>query len=432
MRREENIKTEKNKKYILRFTRLAFMAIFVMMSLSFQACEEIPPAETSLSNGIWRGSVIAQGNEIPFNFEVSKKKGVIKIDLINGEEKLEIDEVSIIGDSLFFNMHIFDISVRAKIKKDSLAGVYIKNYAEDYVLPFTAEYGKTGRFDRMQSSNAFDGTWETIFTDPEGKEIPAVGIFKSRDSVLTGTFLTKTGDYRYLDGYTIKDTMYLFTFDGNHIYRFRAFKENDSIIRGEYWSGKTAYKTFVSKRNDSASLPDATSLTYLKDGYDRVDFSFPDLEGKQVSLSDDKYRDKVVILQIFGTWCPNCMDETRFYADWYSKNKDKGVEIIGLAYEVKPDFDYARNRVLTMKEKLSVPYDFVIAGTSTTKSATESLPMLNKVMSFPTSIFIDRKGKVRRIHTGFSGPATGSYYEEYVLEFNSFMKELIEESGGDS
>ena len=115
----------------------------------------------------------------------------------------------------------------------------------------------------------------------------------------------------------------------------------------------------------------------------------------------------------------------------YDKNKDQGVEIIGLAYENKKngktDFDYAKSRVKKMKEKYNVNYDFVIAGTSSSKEASESLPMLNKVMAFPTTIFIDKKGKVRKIHTGFSGPATGKYHEEYVNEFNSFMKELISE-----
>jgi len=191
--------------------------------------------------------------------------------------------------------------------------------------------------------------------------------------------------------------------------------------------GKTSYKTFISIKNDTVALPDANSLTYLKDGFDKVDFSFPDLNGNLLSPTDEKYKDKVVILQILGTWCPNCMDETRFLSDWYHKNQSKGVEIIGLAYEIKPEFEYARERVLSMKEKLNVPYDFVIAGTSSTKSASESLPMLNKVMSFPTSIIIDRKGKVRRIHTGFSGPATGVHYEEFVDDFNQFMKKLLDE-----
>lgn len=408
-----------------RLLRFGFPALFLVAFL-FTSCDK-PLPEAGLSEGIWRGEILAQDNQIPFNFNVNKAEGIYSITLINGDEELEIDDVNIIGDSLFFNMHIFDISIRAEMKGDTLKGTYTKNYAEDYVLPFTAVHGKKGRFDNVSSSDDFDGTWETTFYTQEGKETPAVGVFKAEDGVLKGTFLTKTGDYRFLDGYTEKDTMHLYTFDGNHIYKFKAFKESDSILKGEYWSGKTSYKTFVSKRNDTASLPDANSLTYLKEGYDRIEFSFPDLNGQEVSLTDEKYKDKVVILQIFGTWCPNCMDETRFLADWYRKNSDKGVEIIGLAYEIKPDFDYARDRVVTMREKLDVPYDFLIAGTSSTQSASESLPMLNHVMSFPTSIIIDRKGDVRRIHTGFSGPATGVYYEEFVDDFNQFMKEIIEE-----
>ena len=409
------------KKYIA-----PSLSLIIIAAISW-SCEK-PNPELGIKSGVWRGELTAQGNQIPFNFEVSKEDGSYHIKLVNGVEKLDIDRIDILDDSLFFDMHIFDISIKAKIYKDSLVGSYTKNYADNYVLPFKAIYGKEGRFDRTESSNLFDGTWETTFKDKDGKESSAIGIFKVEDKMLRGTFLTKTGDYRYLDGYTSKDTMYLYTFDGNHIFKFRAYKENDSLLKGEYWSGKTSYKTFESIKNDTVTLPDANSLTYLKEGYDQIDFSFPDLDGKMTSLKDEKYKDKIVVLQIFGTWCPNCMDETRFLSDWYHKNQAQGVEIIGLAYEIKPEFEYARDRVLTMKEKLDVPYDFLIAGTSSTKSASESLPMLNKVMSFPTSIIIDRKGKVRRIHTGFSGPATGVYYEEFVDDFNQFMQELINES----
>jgi len=409
-------------KNIIKSTSL----IFYLFIAAFFSCEE-PLPEVGLKPGIWRGEIVAQENKIPFNFEVEKNEGSYKINLINGDEKLDIDAVDILGDSLFFNMHIFDISIKAKIYKDSLVGSYTKNYAENYVLPFRATFGKTGRFDFVDSSDKFDGTWETVFKEEGGKETNAIGIFKAEGKSLKGTFLTKTGDYRFLDGYTVNDTMFLYTFDGNHIYKFRAYMENDSLLKGEYWSGKTAYKTFVSKKNDEVELPDPNSLTYLKDGFDKIEFSFPNLEGKLTTLEDEKYKDKIIILQILGTWCPNCMDETRFLSDWYNKNQSSGVEIIGLAYEVKPDFDYAKNRVETMKAKMDVPYDFLIAGTSTTESASASLPMLNKVISFPTSIIIDKTGQVRRIHTGFKGPATGVFYEEFVDEFNQFMKALIDE-----
>lgn len=408
------------KYFVLKFLSL-FLLLIILVS-----CEE-PRPELGLKSGVWRGEITAQGNNIPFNFEVKKDEGAYEILLINGMEKLKIDRIDIIGDSLFFDMHIFDISIKAEIDKEKLSGSYSKNYADGYVLPFRATYGKPRRFDNITVSDAFDGTWETTFTDKNGKKTSAIGIFESDSTHLNGTFLSKTGDYRFLDGYVEKDTMHLYSFDGNHIYKFKVRKENDSILKGEFWSGKTSYKTFVSMRNDSARLPDANSLTYLKEGYDEIDFSFPDLEGNMVSLSDEKFENKVVILQILGTWCPNCMDETRFLSDWYKKNNSEEVEILGLAYEIRPDFEYAKERVLTMKAKMNVPYDFVIAGTSSTKSASESLPMLNKVISFPTSIIIDKKGKVRRIHTGFSGPATGIYYEEFVDDFNQFMSSLLNE-----
>jgi hypothetical protein len=103
------------------------------------------------------------------------------------------------------------------------------------------------------------------------------------------------------------------------------------------------------------------------------------------------------------------------------------VEIIGLAYERKPDFAYAKSRVQKMKELMGVDYEVLIAGVSTTESASESLPMLNQIISFPTSIVIDKKGAVRKIHTGFNGPATGKYYDDFVKEFNSLMDTLVKE-----
>jgi thiol-disulfide isomerase/thioredoxin len=152
------------------------------------------------------------------------------------------------------------------------------------------------------------------------------------------------------------------------------------------------------------------------------------VDGKKVSLQDEKYQNKVIILQLFGTWCPNCMDETKFLAPWYNENKDRGVEIIGLAYERKPDFDYASNRVKKMIDKWNVEYDLVIAGTDDKVKAGETLPMLNAVAAFPTTIFIGKDGRVKKIHTGFNGPGTGEYYHQFIEQFNQTVNELLNEN----
>ena len=174
-------------------------------------------------------------------------------------------------------------------------------------------------------------------------------------------------------------------------------------------------------------MPDPESLTFLKEGYDKIDFTFPDVSGNPVKPSDDKFKDKVLILQIFGTWCPNCMDETKFLSKWYNENKERGVEILGLAYERKPDFVYATTRVNKMKAKLNVPYDFVIAGINDKEEAAKTLPMLNRVLAFPTTIIIGRDGKVKHIYTGFEGPGTGIYHERFKERFNQLINELLNE-----
>ncbi len=404
--------------------KIKISLVILLLSLSVSCKKEIKTTE--LKQGIWRGKIHMQDEVLPFNFNVIKDKDKYKIDLLNSKETIPLDEVHIVGDSVFISLHIFDIDLRAKINKQTLTGWYIKNYKENYKVPFTATYGKATRFDNPKSTTKFNGSWQTTFVEEDGTTYPAVGIFKKKGDLLTGTFLTETGDYRYLEGYTNGNKMRLVTFDGNHAFIFNATIKNDSLI-GEFLSGKSYKETFTAYKDSSAKLTKATELTYLKEGYDHIEFSFPNLEGNNVTLKDKKYQHKVVLLQIFGTWCPNCMDETKFYANWYQKNKDKDVEIIGLAYEAKDNFEYAKARVEKMKQKYKVGYDYVIAGVYDKEAAAKTLPMLNHIISFPTTIFIDKKGKVRRIHTGFSGPATGKYYQEFVDDFNRFMKQLIEE-----
>ena len=139
---------------------------------------------------------------------------------------------------------------------------------------------------------------------------------------------------------------------------------NDSTLAGEQWLGRGRHRLWEGKKNPTASLPDPESMTYMKKGFDKLEFSFPNVNGKPVSLNDEKYKNKVVILQLLGSWCPNCMDETKFLVPWYEKNKGRGVEILGLAYERKADFAYGSERVKKMKQKMNMSYDVLSAGVS--------------------------------------------------------------------
>jgi thiol-disulfide isomerase/thioredoxin len=405
--------------------------LVVITTLALAACGKKTETAGTLKTGMWRATIEIQGQQLPFNFELTKDdEGGYDIYLRNADERLLLDEVNVTRDSINIGLHIFDANIKASIKGDTLKGEFIKNYEKDFNIPFTAVYGQSFRFERVKDQKDvpdFTGKYAVTFTH-EFDTTKAVGIFKQQGDSVTGTFLTPTGDYRYLQGNVVNGLMQLSTFDGNHAYIFRATKKEDGSLTGEFISGKNHMEFWEGIKDENASLPDPESLTYLKPGYERIEFKFPDVNGNPVTLNDEKYKNKVVILQMFGTWCPNCMDETMFLSPWYNENKKRGVEIIGLAYERKPDFDYASGRVKKMIDKLKVSYDFVIAGTNDKTQAAETLPMLNKVVAFPTTIFIGKDGKVKKIHTGFSGPGTGFYYEQGIQKFNETVNELLSEN----
>ncbi|MGC4023547.1 MAG: TlpA disulfide reductase family protein [Cyclobacteriaceae bacterium] len=396
----------------------------ILLSTVLFSCNQ----KTELKTGTWRGVIDCQGHDLPFTFDVSKRNDSLLVYLKNGSEKILLDEVSIFGDSVKMILHIFDAELRAKIDGNSLKGTFVKNYAPQANQPFSATFGEDFRFAKntQEKTTDYSGKYQIEFKTPKGKIIPSVGIFEQDGNHLTGSFLTPTGDYRFLEGNVVDGKLMLSTFDGNHAYVFIASMAGDSL-KGDFYAGKLSYESFKGIKNENAVMPDAEALTYLKEGYDKIDFKFPDLNQNLVSPSDDRFKNKVLILQIFGTWCPNCLDETKFLVPWYNENHDRGIEILGLAYERKDDFGYASERVKKAKEKLKIPYDFVIAGVNDSEKASQTLPMLNKVLGWPTTIIIGKDGKVKYIHTGFEGPGTGVYYEQFKERFNQIINSCLAE-----
>ncbi|OKL40222.1 peroxiredoxin family protein [Pontibacter flavimaris] len=385
----------------------------------------------TIKAGSWRVALQhAEGKEIPFIMEAGEKNGNSVLYLVNGEERILVDDVEQRDDAVRIGLHIFDADLIAKVKGDKMTGHFVKNDTpEPYAMPFTAEHGKEHRFEAKPAPATFDfgGKWDVVFAPRDGKPYKAIGVFAQQENDATGTFMTETGDYRFLEGQVAGDELKLSTFDGNHAYLFTAKPASDSTLTGHFYAGLKGYESWTAKRNPDAKLAGADTLTFLKPGHDTLSFTLPNLEGRQVSLSDDKYKGKVVIVQLLASWCPNCMDSTNFLAPYFDQNKDRGLEIIGLGFERSTEFDKAAARLRKMRERLHVRYDLLVAGTADKEAAACLLPALNHVLSFPTTILIGRDGKVRKIYTGFSGPGTGRYYEEWVVDFNKTMDNLLAE-----
>lgn len=255
----------------------------------------------------------------------------------------------------------------------------------------------------------------------------AIGVFQQKGELVTGTFITETGDYRFLEGVVDNDSMSLSTFDGSHAFFFKAGIDAEGKLFGRFRSGTHWNDRFAGHRNETFELRHPETLTILKDGHDEFAFSFPDLDSNMVSLNDPKYQNKVVVVEVMGSWCPNCMDGTSYLAGLHDRYNASGLEIVALAFERSTIFDEACKTVRKHKQDLNAHFDFLIAGKASKTVATEKLPMLTDILSFPTTIFIDRHGKVRKIYTGFYGPGTGMYYDQFHAETTAFVEQLLQE-----
>jgi peroxiredoxin len=404
----------------------------IITTISCAVFLQAASAQTKLKTGIWRGALTTKsGTEIPFNFDVKDTAGKQQLAIINGAERFKVTDVTSQGDSVFIHMPLFNSEFKLKLTGDKLAGAWVKHLAnQDVLTPFAAEPNTTWRFLKNPEKPAFNvgGRWSAIIGEGEGADT-TVGEFKQAGAKLTGTFLTTTGDYRYLEGIVAGNKLYLSCFDGGHAYTFTAtVKDDKTITDGKFYAGYSASQSWAAVKDAYAKLPDAYSLTALKPGFKKIDFSFKDINGNTVSLQDTRYKNKVVIVQILGSWCPNCMDETAYMVNYYKKYQAKGVEVVGLAYERTNDFAKSQKALLQVKNRFNVPYPLLITGYTSDKAETsKSLPMLSKVVGFPTTIIIDKNGDVRKIHTGFSGPGTGEYYTEFTNEFEKLTDDLLAE-----
>lgn len=404
---------------------MRYITLLLIINLCVSCVKE--PAIT-LQEGVWRAELqVTETEVLPFNFEVTSPEA---LKIFNADEVIMVTDLDYNSDTIIFKAPVFEGYIKAVLKDNTLKGSFIKE-SLDRIVPFSAEYGVEERFNIKTTDVNSDvtGVWETVFSpdDTEDRYI-AKGIFSQEGNTVTGTFRTTTGDYRFLEGIVEGNTMKLSTFDGAHAFLFTA-ELTDSTMNGMFYSGNHWQEPFTAKRNATYELPDANTLTYLNEGYERLAFNFPDAEGQMVSLEDDRFKNKVVVVQVMGTWCPNCLDESRFYSEFYDNNAEKDIEFVALAFEYAKTEEKAFKSIQRLKDDVGIQYPILLAqyGTSSKTKAQEKLPMLNHVLSYPTSIFIDKEGKVRKIHTGFNGPATGDKYIEFKNEFNTFVEALLAE-----
>ena len=377
--------------------------------------------KNTLTPGIWRAVLTTESTaEIPFNFDLKISPADTLIYIITGSDRYEVKDIKMVGDSLFINMPLFSSGFALKLENGELTGDFIRT---SYKMPVKAVPGDADRFKVTKGNSALAaGRWLVTLGRSE-----IIGEFEESNGIVTGSFLTPTGDYRFFEGVVDdKNTLMISSFDGSFVRLFQAtIVDGDKLENIKMYSGYNSVSEGSGFRKSDAELPDAYAVTGLKKGYTSLGFSFPNLNGDPVSLKDDKFKNKIVVVQISGSWCPNCLDESRFLMEMKAKYSPN-IEMLCLAFERVAEYEAAKREAMNLVNTAGITYEVLLTG-QTTSGVQVALPELENFKSFPTTIVVDKKGVVRSIHSGFSGPGTGVHYKNFVKEFEELVEKLIAE-----
>ncbi len=448
LRKKKTILWAKNLSLYLMLLSIVLLHDCIVPVNNFQAIApgtwrgslQISPPQSPAEADIKDQSAISEdeGIYIPFLFEVIYTAvDSFYIDILNGEERIRVDHIDfgrdmrIAKDTFAFYFDIYDSYISGVYHEDVMQGYWVRNNRTNYRIPFVAHYSVPDRFEPKAQKPEHDlsGRWETYFSiEDEKKKYPAIGEFVQKDNTLIGTFMTEIGDYRYLEGDVFASQFRMSVFDGAHAFLFTGKVQPDGGLLGTFYSGNHYKTLWEAKKNENFHLPHADSLTYLISPESAIDFSFPNTEGNMISILNQEFSNRPKIIQIMGTWCPNCRDETLFLKEYLEKHPGIDLQVIALAFESYQDNNKNLRILKKYKEKLGLTYPILLAGHRDKDKATGKLPFLNQVISYPTLLFLDAQNKVVRIHTGFTGPAT-SEYRKFVSDFESTINLLLDPNG---
>lgn len=412
---------------IIKYISLSLLALYLLACTGDQAIGE---KSARLAEGSWLFKMQLSEVELPFDAQLTKVEDAYQMTIVNADERIEIKELFFRNDSLIIPLPVFESTFYLKILDSlNLEGEWVNYYkSSDYKIKVQAEKIDAGRFSNKNSASSnlqkISSKYEVSFSPGTENEYKAIGLFEQKGKKLSGTFATETGDYRYLDGVVSGDSLFLSTFDGSHAFYFSAKIVGDSLA-GVFISGTHFQENWTAIINEDFELRDPEQLTSSDSS--AIRFSLENESGEKVSLNDDLYKGKVKLIQIMGSWCPNCLDESVYFNELKTKYQGKDLEIIGIAFERTKNKEKAFQNLNRLRTQKGIDYTILLGGYNRDQHPMDIFPMLNHIMSYPTTLYLDKQNKIRKIYTGFYGPGTGQLYKDYKIETERFLDELIQE-----
>ena len=391
------------------------ITLFAALLVLLAGCNTTPEQSCFSQDGIHTLKFTrANGLSIPVNLHVSRGTYYIN----NAGDEVKLTPFYLAGDTIALKTEAFNTFLY--LDTVTFKG-YFLNHSKptSYTLPIEVIACDTHHV----VGPTIERKYQLSFSNTNFPYPGILEIYQQSEEYIRGTILTETGDYRYLEGKPSSDsTFFLSTFDGAHLFYFNFTLSGDSLS-GKFFSGDEYSTDVLGVVNPDYRLPDPFSLTQVIDPEQPFLFSFPNKEGKIVTNED--YKDTPLLIQIQGSWCPNCMDETVYLSEIYEQYNPMGLDIVALSFEHDTTPKWAFERIDDVIDKTKAPYTFLLAGKSNKKMASEKLNNITEIISFPTCLYLNSDHTIEAIHTGFYGPGTKGNYTSFKKKSKSIIEKII-------
>ena len=402
--------------------------------------------------GTWQGFATRDTQHIPITIKISGSGADLHAAFINGPadhpDETPASSVTFDGTHLVASFNYFARKIDATLDNGTITGTYgpAKPAADkpgarvQASTPFTVTRVAKA-VDPAASPNAPDirGSWEIATKSSKGESAwefradPPIG----NSPVIKTVIQRIDGDTGGLWG-TWNGTSYIvghFNAAGPALYSVSPQPDGTLLIKsllgtphGPASADLIARRPAEARKQNLPAPTDPTQQTTVKDPSVPFAFSFPDLSGKTVSNTDPQFRNKVVIVAIGGSWCPNCHDEAPFLASLYKRFQSKGLEIVNIDFEQgDPATDLPRLRAFI--EHYGITYPVLVGGT--TDQLAEKIPQGVNLNCWPTSFFLGRDGRVVETHAGFAGPGNTVGHAALERDITSLIEKLLAEPAPD-
>ena len=417
-----------NPAYMKSSIALKALCLFVII-LSFSA--------TSCSrkrdlNGIWNGSIYLKSrDEVPIKIEMKQEGSKVFASILNGEERLDSTSGTFDGQNLKLKFDYYDAEIEAGFVRREVIGTVTRTWHNTKLVRELKMWkgGAVQAIPAAAEGKDITGDWLMKVGEGENQKDWQLSV-NQKNGELIGTILTPAGDWGTMTGFLGYGKIAMGRFDVINARALRAGLSDDGKLKGIVDLGQgDAPRTFTAERVNipKDGIAFAAGNVRMQNPTEPLRFSGIDLDGKTIDYQNPRFKNKVVVIEITGTWCPNCYDEAPLLKDLYSRYQAQGLEIIGLSFEYTGEPKRDLEQVKIFAKKHEIPYLMLLGGSTENDDIKKKLPQLENFGAFPTTIFIGRDGLVKKLHAGFEGPATGARFTKTKADFEETVKELLKE-----